>query len=101
MSREAERLAARFRPPYKLVIETISGPTSYATGGVEYYSDLLRHVERAACIQPSSPGGWHGEIVTGSISGNAYRLRVWTSGAEAPAGLDLSAEAFTILLEGL
>ena len=99
MSREGERLASRFRPPYKLVVETISGPSSYVTGGNVYTSKLLRHVERAACVQGSD--GWRGEVVTGSISGNAFTLRIWTGTDQPSAAVDLSAQAFTVLLEGL
>ena len=99
MSREAERLASRFRPPYKTVIETFSGPSSYATGGNVFHSRHLRHVERAGCLQGTA--GWRGEVVTGSISGNAFTLRVWTGTAEPSAAVDLSAQAFTVLLEGI
>lgn len=97
MSREGERLAARFRPPYKLVVETFSGPSTYATGGTVHHSTLLRQVERAACIQGTN--GWRGEVVTGSVSGNAFKLRIWT-GTSEPGAINLSAQAFTVLLEG-
>ena len=104
MSREAERIASRFRPPYKQVIETFSGPSSYVAGGTVHHSKLLRHVERAACLQGVS--GWIGEAVTGKTSGNAFTLLIWTATAtqalqQPDAAADLSAASFTMLLEGL
>jgi len=101
VSRIAERQAARFKPPYKLVVETVSGPASYTTHGDIYNSALLRQIERAAVIQ-----GWahlSAEVVTGSVSGNAFRMRIFTGGstAQPAAATDLSATAFTVLLEGL
>jgi len=101
MSRIAERSAARVRPPYKLVIETFSGPSSYTTHGDVYNSTLLKQIERASVIQ----GYAHlsAEVVTGSISGNAFKMRIYTGGvtAQPAAATDLSATAFTVLLEGL
>lgn len=101
MSRIAERHAARFKPPYKLVVETFSGVASYTTGGDIYNSALLRQIERATII--GTENQLRGQVVTGSISGNAFRMIVWTGGATAQpaAATDLSARAFTALLEGL
>ena len=99
MSRAPERLGIRAKPPMKLVLETFSGPSSYATDGNVYNSTILRQVERAACLQGT--GGWRGEVVTGSVSGNAFKLRVWTGTAQPGSTVDLSAQAFQVLLEGL
>jgi hypothetical protein len=101
MSREAEVLATRARPPYKILIETFNGPTSYATGGTRFYSKLLSVVERAAALQVSPTGHLRIEVVTGSVTGNSFLIRVWTGTSEMPAGTDLSGQAFTVLLEGL
>lgn len=110
MSIETEPLAARFRPPYKLVVETFPGKSAYETGGNWFFSKILKRLERATCIQGT--GGWRGEVVTGSVrsgmhsGGNAFRLKVWTAGAttqcqEPAADSDLSDQFFTLLLEGL
>ena len=101
MSRIAERQASRFKPPYKLVVETFSGVASYTTGGDIYNSALLRQIERATVI--GSYNQLRGQVVTGSVSGNAFRMIVWTGGAtgQPAAATDLSASAFTVLLEGL
>jgi len=101
MSRIAERSAVRAKPPYKMVTETFSGPASYTTHGDIYNSTILKNIERAAVIQ-----GWahlKAEVVTGSISGNAFKMRIYTGGvtAQPAAATDLSATAFTVLLEGL
>jgi len=101
VSRIAEGHAARFKPPYKLVVETLAGSSSYATGGNVYNSALLRQIERATVI--GTYNQLRGQVVTGSISGNAFRMIVWTGGstAQPAAATDLSAQAFTVLLEGL
>jgi hypothetical protein len=101
MSREAEYFATRGRPPYKLLIETFNGPTSYTTGGTRFYSKLLKVVERAAGLQVSPSGHLRIEVVTGSVTGNSFLIRVWTGTSEIPDGTNLSGYAFTVLVEGL
>lgn len=102
MSRIAERSAVRVRPPYKQVTETFSGNTSYALGGNVYNSTILRQIERAAVIQ-TMPGHLRGQVITGSISGNAFKIQVFTGGVtgEPAAATNLATAVFTVLLEGL
>lgn len=101
-SRDTEKLASIVKPPYKMLVETVTGPTSYLQGGNPYQSELLKTLERATCIQAT--GGFHGEVVTGSVTGNQFQLKVWTgapTGTFEPAtGADLSGEAFSLLIEG-
>jgi hypothetical protein len=103
MSRIAERLATRGEKPYKILTETFSGPTSYATGGSVFNSTIFRQLERATALQVT--GGLTGEVVTGSVSGNAFTLKVYTgtaSGAtEVANAVSLVSKAITVLLEGL
>lgn len=107
MSRETERLAQRFRPPYKMVVETFSLGT-YATGGVWLFSTALKRLERATCLQVL--GGvvpYVGQVVTGSVTtgmitgGNAFRLKLWTGGGEIGDAVDLTGSVASVLLEGL
>jgi len=102
MSSPTEKIAARFRPPFKLaVMENFNLSSSYATGGNVYNSKLLRQIERAAVL--GRAGHLEAQIVTGSISGNAFKMIVYTGGttAQPAAATDLSASAVTVLLEGL
>lgn len=99
MSRATERVAARVKPPYKLVTETFTGPSSYVAGGNVYNSTILKHIEKATCIQATS--GWRGEVATGSVSGNAFKLAAWTGTAQPIPEVDLRGVNFTVLLEGL
>jgi acyl-CoA hydrolase len=102
MSSPTEKIAARFQPPYKLaVMENFNLSTSYSTGGDVYNSKLLRQIERAAVVGRS--GHIEAQIVTGSISGNAFKMIVYTGGStsQPAAATDLSAKAITVLLEGL
>jgi hypothetical protein len=98
-SRDTEKFAGVAIPPYKTVIETVNGPSSYTTDGDTYRSANLRVIERAACLQGTN--GWRGEVVTGSVTGNQFTLRIWTGTSQPGSGVDLSAQAFTLLLQGL
>lgn len=107
-SRDTEKLASIIKPPYKMLVETFTGPTAYHTGGNVLQSRLLKVLERATCLQAT--GGFVGEVVTGSVvsysvsAGNQFQLKVWTgapTGAFQPAsGADLSGQAFSVLVEG-
>jgi hypothetical protein len=104
MSRIAERLGSRSNVKiYKVLVETFNGPSSYPTGGFVLNSTILRSLERATAL----PGmlGLIGEVVTGSVSGNAFTLRVYTgtqaSGIQQiPNTTNLSMIAFSVLIEG-
>lgn len=104
MSRISERLASRAQTKnYKSLVETFNGPSSYATGGNVFNSTIFRQLERATAL----PGmlGLTAEVLTGSVSGNAFTLRVYTgtqaSGVQQmPSGTNLSMIAFSVLLEG-
>lgn len=103
MSRITERLASRGQTKnYKTLTETFSGPTSYTTGGVVINSTILRQLERATAMQIT--GGYLGEVVTGSVSGNAFKLKIYTgtsTGAtELPAAANLITSSLTVLIEG-
>lgn len=98
-SRDTEKLAPVIKPPYRMLVETLNGPSSYTTGGEPIESRLLKVVERASALQATS--GYRPEVVTGSITGNQFKLRVWTGTAEVGSGVDLSAEAFSVLVEGM
>jgi len=102
MSSPTEKIAARFKPPYVLaVMENFNLASSYSTGGNVYNSTLLKQIERAAVLQ--SADQVRAQVVTGSISGNAFKMIVYTGGttAQPAAATDLSAKAVTVLLEGL
>jgi hypothetical protein len=103
MSRIAERLASRGKGPLKILTETVSGPTSYATGGSVFNSKIMKQLERATAIQGMT--GLTAEVVTGSVSGNAFQLKIYTGTATGPVevanAVNLSAYAFTVLLEGI
>jgi len=81
-----------------MLVETFNGPTSYTTNGEPLQSQLLKVLEKATCLQGT--GGYHGEVVTGSITGNQLKLRIWSGTDEAGSTIDLSAEAFSVLVEG-
>lgn len=98
-SRDTEKFASVVKPPYKMLVETFNGPSSYTTGGEPLKSTLLKVVERATALQGT--GGFRGEVVTGSISGNQFKLKVWTGTSQVNSGGDLSAQAFSVLVEGL
>ncbi|MEM2905006.1 MAG: hypothetical protein QW587_04625 [Candidatus Bathyarchaeia archaeon] len=101
--RETEQLAARARPPYRLLTETFNGPTSYPTGGYTYTSRVFKHIERATALQGMN--GFTAEVVTGSISGNSFKLKVFTGTSTGPVevtnGSNISNLAFTVLVEGI
>ena len=101
MSGPTEKIAARFKPPYKLIMENFNLKSSYTVGGNVYNSTLLRQIERAAVAQ--SAGNLIAQVVTGSVSGNAFKMIVYTGGStsQPAAASDLSALAVTVLLEGL
>lgn len=103
MSRIAERLASRAQTKnYKVLVETFNGPSSYSTGGNVYNSTILRMLERATALGGTK--GLIGEVVTGSVSGNAFTLRVFTGGSsgiiEMSNTTNLSGVAFSVLIEG-
>lgn len=105
MSSETEVLAARFKGPYKHVVETFAAPASYATGGSWLFSRVLKRIERATFMQCT--GGFTGSVVTGSVrsgmatGGNAFRLQLYTGSSEVNSGGNLSAQSVSVLLEGL
>ena len=105
MSRIAERLASRGDKPYKILTETFAGPSSYSTGGNVNNSTIFRQLERATFLNVT--GGYSGEVVTGSVSGNAFKLKLYvTTGAlganaaELPSATNLITSSITVLLEG-
>lgn len=102
MSRIAERLVSRTNAT--VLTETFSGPTSYTTGvgGYVFNSTILKKLERATLLQIT--GGYEGEVTTGSVSGNAFSVKIYTGTAtgavELPTGANLVSKALTVLLEG-
>lgn len=102
MSRITERLNTRAAKPNKTLVETFSGPTSYATGGSVLNSTIFRQLERATALNIT--GGYSGEVVTGSVSGNAFKLKIYTgtsTGAvELPNAANLITSSASVLLEG-
>jgi hypothetical protein len=87
-------------------METFPGPTSYTTGGSTMQSRVLRMIERAAALQVT--GGYIGEVVTGSITGNSFKLKFYflavsgaaTGGLEVPAGTSMIGSVASTLIEG-
>jgi hypothetical protein len=103
-SRIAERLASRGMVKiYKVLTETFAGTTSYITGGNVYNSTIIRNLERVTALNVT--GGYFGEVVTGSISGNAFKLKIYTGTATGPveitAGVSLITSSISVLIEGL
>jgi len=104
MSRQTERSNVRGTRLYKVLTETYAGPASYTTGGNQLQSTIFRMLERATCLQIT--GGYIGEVVTGSVSGNVFLLKVHAvtgsnSGAqELASGWALNNNAITVLEEG-
>ena len=100
MSRIAERLASRVKS--KSLVETFAGPTSYATGGSVYNSTILKQIERATIMQVT--GGYSGEVVTGSVSGNAFKIKLYTGTAtgaiELANAINLITSSISVLIEG-
>jgi len=88
-----------------MVVESFKGPSSYATGGVWLFSTILKRIERATALQGT--GGYTCAVVTGSVrsgmttGGNAFQLAIYTGSREPSAAVDLSAQSFSVLLEGL
>lgn len=104
MSRITERLNVRGTKPYKVLTETFNGPASYVLGGSVYNSTILRQLERATALNVT--GGFIGEVVTGSVSGNAFQLKLYVTsggnagGGEVSSGTSMLSRAITVLIEG-
>lgn len=104
--RNTERFASRVSSHYKLLTETLSGPTSYTTAGSALQSRILKMLEKATCLQVT--GGYIGEVVTGSITGNQFKLKIYmttvtatgTAAQELVGGTNLITSSITVLIEG-
>ncbi len=91
-----------------ITIETLNGPSSYTTGGDNFRSQVLSRLDRVIAV-PLTNSGIRVVVVTGSVTGNQFRIQAFvvSGGAtlgrltgEVPSGTDLSADAFTVILEG-
>ena len=105
MSRQAERLGSRAVKVYKVLTETFSGPTSYTTsggGGTVFNSTILRQLERVTALNVTA--GYSAEVITGSVSGNAFKLKIYTGTqtgpVELPSTANLITSSITVLIEG-
>jgi len=89
---------------YKLYIDTVTGPSSYTTGGFGVTIDDLTQIERAIVM---AGGGYLADVA--SINGNTVIIRVYEfnypataagTAKEVGAGTDLSGVPFTIIAIG-
>ena len=97
------RARGKARP--KLVIKTVTGPSSYSTGGFTATIDELERVEDAIVI---ASGGYMAEVA--SISGNTVTIKVYDfnypataagPAEEVAANTDLSSVSFKIIAIGM
>lgn len=91
-----------------VVLESYNGPASYSAGGNIFSSKVLKQIERAQVVGPST-SGTHPAVVTGSITGNNnFKVQFWAAGtgsgingAEVVAAANLSSQGFYVLEEGI
>ena len=58
-----------------LVIETITIPGAYTSGGVQVNSSTCRTIVDAKVLE--TPSGYGAEVVSGSISSNAFKVKIY------------------------
>lgn len=89
-------------------MESFNGVASYTVGGDIFTSQLLKQIDRAVEL-PYSRQGLRVQIVTGSITGNRFRVQVFRNTGVDPIGrftgeiastTDLTADSFWVILEG-
>ena len=105
-SRAQERSAGRSR---NVRTETFNLVASYTVGGDIYTSSIFRDIDRVTEL------GWsrqvlRGLVVTGSVTGNRFRVQFFRATGvdsvgrftgEVASATDLSTDAFTVLIEGV
>ena len=105
-NRQSER--SGFRKNTWLTFETVVGAASYTVGGDVYTSQVMNQIDRAVAIGYSN-AGLRPLVVTGSVTGNRFRVQFYRNTGvdtigrftgEAASATDLSADTFTVLLEG-
>ena len=91
-----------------ITVESFNGPSSYTTGGVPYTSAIMNQLERVVEI-PITRQGLRVAVVTGSVTGNMFRVQFFLgTGVDAQGGLtrevaagtNLSSDSFWVILEG-
>jgi len=89
-----------------MVIETITIPGAYTSGGVQVNSATCRTVVAAKVLE--TPSGYGAEVVDGSISSNAFKVKLYyqtgTSGEPmtevADGNADVSGLTLSVLIIG-
>lgn len=106
--RSAEASVNRIQEGYKMLTESFTGPAAYLSGGNTFASRVLSELERANVLGVSAgqvTGGFAPQVATGTISGAQFTVLFFEGDTgrgviEVATGTDLSAVAFTVLLEG-
>lgn len=104
-SRAAEAIGTR--SSRIAILESYNGPAAYASGGTTFSSLLLNTIERAVAIPPTT-SGITPAVVTGSVTGNTFKVQFFAAGtgsglngAEVASGSNLGSQGFYVLEEGV
>ena len=99
--------ASRARANLAVLMESYNGPTSYSTGGNFVTSLVFNALDRAQILGPSTSGHIV-QVVTGSITGNSFKVQFFNPGTvssggsgEVPAATNLGLVGFYTLEEGI